>query len=132
MIINMSGGRVGVQYQTFTISQTVTMPDYLEIPNVSVPGGVIKGFVLLKDNNTNYLQNNEILIAYSNEEQFKAGGIIYEVYQSSDTGLHRVELSSSTGVILYDEETHVLKISSPDAFYPGAFWYTGQYCLFVW
>ena len=65
MIINMSGGRVGVQFQTFSIDQVVTSPDYFNIPNISVPGGVLKGFVLLKDNNTNVLQNNQILKIYS-------------------------------------------------------------------
>lgn len=129
MIINMSGGRVGVQFQTFSIDQVVTSPDYFNIPNISVPGGVLKGFVLLKDNNTNVLQNNQIAFVYSDENQFIETGATFEIFKSSDGGLHKTIVNN--GAVQYDAENQTLKILAP-LYEESYIWYTGQYCLFVW
>ena len=132
MILNMSGGRVGVQYIIFSASQSVIQPSYLEIPNVSVPGGVLKGFIILKDDTTNELQDQQITFAYSNEEQYRVGGIVFEVFQSASDTLKKLEFTGSTGVIEYDYANKILKVSTPYDPDGSPFWGAGRYCLFVW
>lgn len=128
MIVNMAGGSANVQYMNFTLSSIVTGPNQLIIPNVHIPGGVLKGFVLLKDNpGTDEMQNNKIVYAYSNEEMAKTGAVNVDVYLSQYGGLFRYALTNYG--YEYNQENQTLMV------YPylgDHFWDVGRYCLFVW
>ena len=128
MIVNMIGGSANVQYQVFSLDYIVTGSNYLTIPDVHIPGGVIKGFVLLKDDLAyNEMQNNKITCVYANQEQILNNAPVMYIYKSDHGALLRIVYENVP--IVNDKDNQSLSIQ----FYLGDYFFdAGRYCLFVW
>ena len=127
MILNMVGGSAHVQCQHFTLSWIVTAPNNLVISDVHIPGGVLKGFVLLKDNAGNdEMQNGKYVIAYSSEEMALEKKMDINVYLSANGGLFKYTLIN---YYAYDQQNQTLTITQ---YGNDFFWDVGRYTLFVW
>ena len=128
MIINMAGGSANVQYMNFSLQYIVTGANYLTIPDVHIPGGVLKGFVLLKDDLAyNEMQNNKLNCVYANQDQLMANQVIMHIYKSDHGALLRITYDNVP--VVYDKENQALSIQ----FYLGDYFFdAGRYSLFYW
>lgn len=127
MIINMAGGSANVQCMHFALSLIVIGPNNLVINNVHIPGGVMKGFVLLQDSTgIDEMQNNKYIFAYANEEMTKANEMEIGIYLSQYGGIFKYNW---TNYFAYDQQAQTLTIiANGNDFY----WDAGRYTLFVW
>ena len=127
MVLNMVGGSANVQCQRFSLDFIVTGPNDLVISNVHIPGGVLKGFILLKDNpSLDEMQNNKYIYAYANQEQAIERSMEVGVYLSSQGGIFKYNLIN---YYTYDPTAQTLTITQ---YGNDFFWDIGRYSLFVW
>ena len=116
----------------FIDSFSVSAAYPLVINNVQVPGGIVKGFALLKIGQYTP-QSKQILSAYANETYAGAGNFRFTYYDSTGQILTESTVSYSGYGYEYDASAQTLTLRPQNGgYHEGGYYFNGNYVLFIW
>lgn len=128
MILNLSNGGSYVQYLQFTQN---TQANELVINNVQVPGGVVKGFALIKSGSNYNLSDSLIFYAYAYENLALSEDFVIGALDTDSGQIISFNTLNTAYGFEYDSQNQTLTLTPYDSLSPAAFFY-GSYVLFIW
>lgn len=134
MILNMTGGGSGVQTIDFTVTENYTFDaygsgNYYVIPNVDIPAGGIKGFLLEPIANFGYQKNYILMIASQHlGNNIRSSEDLWYIYYDSDTVLADHACSYYYNGFIYDSSAKEVKIKCQE----GSILQAANYRLVIW
>ena len=134
MILNMTGGSGGVQVVEFTVTEnyvfdSISSNNYYVIPNVDIPAGGVKGFLIEPIGGYVFLKNYVLMIASQRiRDTPVTSEDLWYIYYNSDTTLGSYACNYAYGGFKYDPEAREVKLKCK----AGAILQAARYRMILW